>query len=52
MGGIVEGTAYLGEAKQLVEQGGVVKGGRSGSLEECLGLDPEIFVTVPALCPP
>lgn len=49
---LVQGTAHLGKANELVEQGGVMKGGKSGSLEECLALDPENFATAPALCPP
>lgn len=34
-----------------MEQGVVMEGGNSGSLEECLSLDPEIFATVLCFTP-
>lgn len=41
-----QGAAPLWKANQPIEQGVVMEGGNSGSLEERLSLDPVIFATV------
>lgn len=45
--GGAQGAAALWKANQPIEHGGVMKSGKSGSLQECLHLDPVMFATVP-----
>lgn len=49
--GGAQGAAALWKANQPIEHGGVMKSGKSGSLEECLLLDPVLFAKVPCYLP-
>ena len=49
--GGAQGAAPLWKPNQPIKHGGVMEGGKSGFLEECLGLDPAMFATVPRFPP-